>query len=403
MNTQSGSSHRHRVAADGAAARIFMAFLATAGLFYANIMPAIVDGLIEGLGFSVQDAGFVGSANVYGAAVGALIIVFMIRRISWRPTAYTLLCALISMDLLSMLVASPNIMIAARFLHGMFGGALVGVGFAVIARASNPDRTFGVLLVVQFGLGGLGNLFLPRLVPIFGTEALFLSLIAFSLLTLCMVPFLAEYPVRKPEVSAAGEYAVRVAMRPLLLTLLAIFLFQAANMGLFAFIIGLAREASLELDFITLTLALSGWVGIVGALLVVVLHTQFGRTRPLAIALLLTMGGFWALHFSANATLFLVANCLMGITWAFIIPYLLGLAADFDKTGQMAALGGFASKMGLASGPLVGGLLLGDNENYGLLINVGIVVLVASMLAGVAPALRQDRITKKERALAQAS
>ena len=69
----------------------------------------------------------------------------------------------------------------------------------------------------------------------------------------------------------------------------------------------------------------------------------------------------------------------------------------------MAALGGFASKMGLASGPLVAGLLLGDNENYGLLINVGIVVLVASMLAGVAPALRQDRITKKERALAQAS
>ena len=52
-------------------ARVLLAFLATAGLFYVNIMPALVDGLIEGLQFSNRQAGFVGSANVYGAAAGA--------------------------------------------------------------------------------------------------------------------------------------------------------------------------------------------------------------------------------------------------------------------------------------------------------------------------------------------
>ena len=35
---------------DGEIARVLLAFLATAGIFYVNIMPAIVDGLIEGLG-----------------------------------------------------------------------------------------------------------------------------------------------------------------------------------------------------------------------------------------------------------------------------------------------------------------------------------------------------------------
>jgi len=378
------------VRSDGMAARVFLAFLATAGLFYVNIMPAIVDGLIGGLGFSAQQAGYVGSANVYGAAVGALAIVFLVARLPWRPVAYTLLFALIGMDLLSMLAASAPVLIGARFIHGLVGGALVGVAFAVIARAGNADRTFGVLLVVQFGLGGLGNLYLPRLVPVFGVEALFLALIAFSTVTLAMVPWLAHYPV--PEKGAeSADGATRVAWKPLALTLCAIFLFQAANMGLFAFIIGLARAATLEIGFITWTLALSGWIGIVGALLVVLLGLRFGRTLPIAIAMIVTIAGFHALHYSANATLFLVANCAMGITWAFVIPYLLGLGAAFDKTGQTAALAGFASKMGLASGPMVAGRLLGDGDDYSLMINAGMAVLVASMLAGALPALRQDR------------
>jgi MFS family permease len=148
-------------------ARIFLAFLASAGLFYVNIMPAIVDGLKEGLSFTDQQAGFAASANVYGAAVGALLIVFFVKRISWRPVSYTLLGSLITTDLLSMLISSPEPMIAIRFMHGCIGGALVGTGFSVIARTLHPDRTFGVLLFVQFGLGGLGNLYIPRLVPLF--------------------------------------------------------------------------------------------------------------------------------------------------------------------------------------------------------------------------------------------
>lgn len=380
--------HARRVAADGFAARIFLAFLATAGLFYVNIMPAIVDGLIQGLGFTAQDAGFVGSANVYGAAAGALAIVFLIRRVVWRPMAWVLLGVLMSMDLLSMLIELPPAMIAFRFVHGVVGGALVGVGFSVIARTVNPDRTFGVLLVVQFGLGGLGNLYLPRLVPLFGTDVLFLSLLAFSLVTAAMLPFLPGYPV-KPTAESPVERGP-VAIVPLALVLLSIFLFQAANMGLFAFIIGLGRSAGLELPFITTTLAASGWIGIIGPLIVIGIYTRFGRCRPLLIAMILTVIGNWALHFSANPQVFLLANCGIGITWAFIMPYLLGLTSAFDESGQMAALGGFASKMGLASGPFAAGLLLGD-DNYARLINIAVVALVVSLLASIVPALLQDR------------
>lgn len=381
--------------ADGIVARVFLSFLATAGLFYVNIMPAIVDGLIGGLAFSPQQAGYVGSANVYGAAAGALTIVFLIRRLRWRPAAYALLIALILLDLVSMLVTHPAALIALRFLHGLAGGALVGVGFSVIARTANPDRTFGVLLVIQFGLGGLGNLYLPRLVPVFGVDVLFASLIAFSLVTAAMVPFLDEYRVRAPEAGEAAVAPRRIAALPLALTLLALFLFQAGNMGLFAFIIGLGKAYALDLDFITMTLGASGWIGIVGAVIVIGLYTRYGRLLPLIVAMGLTVIGIWVLHFSAIPAVFFVANCGMGITWAFVIPYLLGLCAAFDKEGRMAALGGFASKMGLASGPLLFGKLLGQDD-YGLLIDVGAVVVALSLVACLLPALIQDRVDRAQ-------
>jgi len=53
---------------------------------------------------------------------------------------------------------------------------LTGTAFAVIARTANPDRTFGRVLFVQVGLGGLGVMVLPPLAPEYGTQALFIAL-----------------------------------------------------------------------------------------------------------------------------------------------------------------------------------------------------------------------------------
>ncbi len=379
---------------DSMAARVFLAFLATAGIFYINILPAMVDGLIEGLAFTSRQAGLVASANVYGAAAGALLIVFIVKRLSWRRTAYALLGALILMDLLSMLIITPDSLIAFRFAHGFIGGALVGTGFSVIARTHNPDRTFGVLLFIQFGLGGLGNLYIPRLVPVFGISALFVSLIAFSIVTLLMLPFLDKYPVDLEKQRAHQQASGKMPLVPVALVLMSIFLFQAGNNGLFAFIIGLGKTSGLSLEFITGSLAAAGWIGLLGALLVIVIHTRFGRAIPLASAMVATVVATWILHYSSNGIIFLLANCVVGVTWAFVMSYLLGLASAFDRSGQMAALGGFASKMGLATGPLTGGLLLGD-DNYGLIINIAAVALILSMIASLIPAIHQDRASAR--------
>jgi len=374
-------------------ARILLAFLATAGIFYVNIMPAIVDGLIEGLDFTNRQAGFVGSANLYGAALGAFTAVLVVKIVPWRKAAYALLITLIAMDFASMLIVSPSIMIAARFVHGFVGGVLVGTGFAVMSRTTEVHRSFGYLLTIQFGLGGLGIMYLPGLVPEFGTKALFLSLVAFSVVTLLMIPFLSEYPRKDESVVVAGGQKHKGFMA---LALFATFLFQAANMAIYAYAIGIGKNAMLDPDFVTRSLGAAAWIAIAGSVFVILLSTRFGRLFPVSIAIVFTAFGVWALHFShVNpnswvSSVYWLANVLVAITWAFVISYLLGICSEFDTTGQMAAMGGFASKMGLASGPAIAALIVGE-DNYGLVINVGVVALILCLLIFIAPALALDK------------
>lgn len=373
---------------DGLLAATMLAFLATAGLFYVNIMVALVAGLVDGLGLTEREAGMVASTNVYGAAVGALLAVLIVKRVHWRPVAIACLMLLMTLDALSILVESARPLIAMRFVHGCVGGLLVGTAFAVIARTRSPDRTFGMLLVVQFGLGGLGVMLLPRLVPPFGHSVLFLALMAFSFVTLLMVPFLEDYPQGRVPRMAGGSGKVEWGL--LAFTLVAVFLFQAANMGLAAYLISLARHYGLETGYASTAIGIATWIAIIGPALVVVFGTRFGRTRPLVAGMLMTLVGTAAFHASGVPWVYLLANCLTGITWAFVISYLLGMCAEFDQSGRTAALGGFVSKLGLASGPLAGAMLM-DSQAYAMLINAAVVGLALSVPAMLIPSAILDR------------
>lgn len=379
---------------DGELARILLAFLATAGIFYINIMPAIVDGLKEGLSFTNKEAGLVASVNTYGAAFGAFLVVFVIKKLDWRKAAYGLLIMLIGFDLVSMYLTSANALIGVRALHGLFGGALVGIGFAVMSRTTEVSRSFGYLLTIQFGLGGAGIIYLPELVPVFGTKALFLSLVGFSLVTLCMVPFLAEYPAGD---KSAQESRGKIKIVPVALVLFATFLFQAANMAIYAYSIGIGKFAGLTPSFVTKSLGISAWIAISGSVLVIIMSTRLGRLWPVSIAVIVTAVATWMLHFSGinpdswATSVFWLANVIIAITWAFTISHLLSMCAEFDQTGQMAALGGFASKMGLASGPAVAALVVGEND-YGIIITIATITLIACTLVVIWPARILDSV-----------
>jgi MFS transporter, DHA1 family, inner membrane transport protein len=377
-------------APNGLTAAFLLGFLATAGIVYINIMQALVTGLADGLHISSARAGTIGAANAYGATLGAFVGVFVVRRLEWKKSAAWALLALLGFDLASTTVSSLTALIAVRFVHGTVGGLLVCTGYSVMARVKDPDRGFGICFMIQYALSGIGNTWLPNLVPQFGVQVLFLMMAAFSIVTLAMLPFLGPYPLPPPK-SAAPDAAGTVRLGLLVPALAAVFLFQAANMGLGAYMISLGRGAGLTLSFSSATVGGACWVGLVGAGLVALLSTRYGRTVPVVIAFGITLGANWLFHWSGNAALFVAANFAAAAVWAFVLSYLFGMFSALDQRGYSAVLAGLFAKLGLATGILVGGKLLGEQENYTSLIDAAVFVLFLSAVFAVPIALALDR------------
>jgi hypothetical protein len=332
---------------DGLIAAVLLSFMATAGLFYVNILPALVDGLKTGLHFTARDAGFVASSNVYGAAFGAFAAVFTVRFAPWRKVALASLVTMIAIDLASTQLHTPLELMAVRFVHGIVGGGLVGTSYGVFARTKAPDKVFGMLLVVQFGLGGVGLMVLPHLVALFGPAVLFLALCA-------------------------------------------VLAFQAANEGLGAYVFGLGRTFGIATDAIAGILGVCNWIGALGSVAVVIVGIRFGRLWPILAGMGLAIGGTALFLVSGSVTAFAVANLASSIAWSFTIAYLLGLCAAFDRSGRSAALAGFSSKIGLASGPALGAVVLGE-VHYIRLILLACLGLVIAAVAAVWPARVLDQ------------
>lgn len=363
-------------------AAILYSIVATAGLFYVNLGGAFLSAFVDGLGVERDVAGYIVSANKYGAAFGALIATFIVKRVEWRKVIRLLFMALIAFDLISTQFSNPQTLIILRFIHGTIGGLSVGIGLSIIARTYNPDKIFGMLLVVQYSFGSLGIWLVPRLVDSFGYSAAFGTLISFTLMTLLILPFVpnVESP-SKSDNTTSGLFQIPMTMM-LFFVLCALFLFQAANMGVADYAFELGKDIGLSNIEISNILTLANIISISGGLLVYIIGTRFGRTIPLIIGISVATIFTYLLHYSDNTNIYFIANTFTGIAWGFTIPYLLGLCATFDFHGQMAALAGFVSKMGLASGPLIGSLFIISN-GFSYIINLATIALLIALILSV--------------------
>ena len=359
-------------------AAILYSIVATAGLFYVNLGGAFLSAFVDGLGVERDTAGFIVSANKYGAAFGALLATFVVKKLEWRFVLRFLFFTLIAVDLISTQIENPQTLIFLRFLHGTIGGLSVGFGLSIIARTYNPDKIFGMLLVVQYSFGSIGIWAVPRMVDILGYGAVFGALIIFTIMAILILPFV-------PNVSNSADKQIstnifNISINKLLFfALAALFLFQASNMGVADYAFELGKDIGLKNTQISNILTIANVISISGGALVYLIGTKFGRTTPLVIGISVSAIFTFILHYSDNVFIYFIANTVTGIAWGFSIPYILGLCSTFDKHGQMVALAGFISKMGLASGPLIASIFIID-DGIGFIINVAFVSLIIAMI-----------------------
>ena len=115
------------------------------------------------------------------------------------------------------------------------------------------------------------------------------------------------------------------------------------------------------------------------------------RRHKLGVGASVTLVGNAAFFWGALPPVFFIANVGTAITWSFVVPYIFGILSRLDPSGRQATLGGFVSKLGLASGPMLAGWVL-RGDDFRLLIAVAISALALSTVALLAAARREDQL-----------
>ena len=375
------------LAPNGIPARLVLAILESAGILYATLSPVIVSGLARSGEFSRADAGYVFSSNMLGTALGGLCIIFFVHHLNWRRATALLLVTLILLDLLSAYAGTPSALYVLRFAHGLSGGVLIGVTMAVIARTLNPERTIALFIMLQLVVGGVITITLTPMLPTFGTSIVWLSLIGFSMLGLILLPLLGPYPVE----AHASQGTVSTARAPgssIGLIMIALFLFQCGEMAAFSYVIELGLSYQFDAAFTSTAVAISLWVGGPAALLVTWWSTRSGRLRPFLLSALLMIASITLLLAPAQLP-YLLANIGFGVFFSISFPYLMGIASEMDSTGRMGTVAAFAGNLGLAAGPAMAGILVGEDQFVRVLV-FAITSLGLSLLLALGPARMLD-------------
>ncbi len=358
---------------------VMLGLVTMAGPLYIDIMPAFIAALRTEYGLRPEQAGFVAASNGYGATVGALLALFCVMRMPWRASLVGLLLVLIAADLVTMAISDFEMLLGVRFIHGIAGGLLVGFTYALMSQTLDPRRSFGVLFTFHFGFGGVGIALSSLLADMLHRGIVFGVLAGFSLAALILVPMLP--PFRQPGATGAAEADEKQWLTPpLLLRIGGIFLFQAANLGLGAFLIGIGIDQGQTRLFAGSVVGIGLAAGVPGAIAMMMLSRTLGW-RPIVPALVIAGLAKLLVIFGTTPAGFALAVAAVYLTMAVALPYVLASCAKDDAAGRATVLGGFASKLGLACGPAVAGILYTMGSTVLVSASVATVMLAAACFA----------------------
>jgi MFS family permease len=162
-------------------------YLGTIGALTIVILPGIVGVITESLQLNPGQVGIVMSADIVTMALAMGVAAFLIHKWNWRVMAVIGLAFLLLGTVASIGANSFESMILARFIAGIGEGIAVSVAFAMFGGTRNPDREFGVYLVVILSVAATFLYFIPAILDMGGKSWVF-ALIAIII----VINFLTE-------------------------------------------------------------------------------------------------------------------------------------------------------------------------------------------------------------------
>ena len=318
-------------------------------------IPLTIGVLVDGYGFSLKQAGLVGSAEIAAMTLTGLIVALYAQRV---PRA-----RLAQIGCLLGLLGNLLILINPTFYSLLLCRIVVGVGIGLItaavnfstASSSNPERLYavsttgyGVVLVVLFFIA-----------PLVYTEISYPAYFMFFSVLFLLGIYLTRWLLNaKPEQYGSVETKhihFETLLNPRLLGLYVATLFLWIGLGIvWAISERMGINIGLTPKQAGLVIATSNAIGLLGSVIANVMGTRFGYARPLLLCVGALSLAYASLATSQNMFVWAAAFTLYNLGYYFMIPYVLGTAAQYDESGRAATVNALMSPVAHIITPSLG-------------------------------------------------
>lgn len=354
------------------------------------ILPALVQGYVEKLGYSEQDAGFLASVETWGMFLATFAMMVLISRVSWRKILAAGLTVMVLTNALSIFVHDVTSLYVLRFLAGAGGGAIVTTSYALIGQTTNTSRNFGWAIFFVLVYGAVVFPVLPMIYEHFGIAGGFFFFAAFAL---CGLPFIRGLPDGGKPILEADPNAVALSARFKALAVLTMLLYFIAQIGVWSYFYRFGIRYGISDQSVGSALSISQFFGFAGAFSVVLFSNRIRGDYALVFSIGLTAVVIGALFGTHGFIAFVVIAGLHQFLWNATHPFLLGTLASFDPTGRVIVYGTAMQFLGVAVGPAIAAAVISE-QSINNVLTMGIVFLLASLACILPPVLKERALVK---------
>ena len=368
---------------------IALAILGITGNLTPYVMPIIVGGLVDDLGFTTQQAGYIATAEMAGLALGAYIWSRLIMKVNWRLVAVSAILLSMAGNLVSSLVSDIYELMLLRTVAGTGSGIFLTIGNAGLSLTKNPVRTFGIVSIAGQITAGVSIFVFGNLIVSLGMDGVFLSMAGITIL-LCI--FVTALPACPPYIKENNrdKYAnisiMDVLQNPLYrYAVLGVFLFFLGAINFWVYLERAAVAFAFEMDLIVNSLSAAQIAGACGAASAAVLSTRLeSKAIPLFTCILLAAVSCITVASHPPVVFFVIAACTLNFAWTGFYAYLMGMLISLDSSAQIVAYSLSVQTIAKIIGPaLAATFLLADG--FSIIYGVCAFCFILSLLCFIPP------------------
>jgi MFS family permease len=352
---------------------VAIVYLAVVGPCVFILQPGFIQGLVEYLGMTEQQAGEIAAAEMFGLAATTVLLSFVSERFAWRNFLFVsvLVCSL--GNFASIGQTDPGTLAVIRFITGLGSGGLISLTFTMAGLTERTDRNFGYIVSWVLIFGAIGLLVMPSTYHLVGMNGV---LVFFGLFCASSLYFIRHLPDSgAAHIDHGKEKNYKAPIKTISLAAILIYNTAVGIVWAYLFLVGL--DSGMAEQSVANALTVSQFLGIAGALLAVLFETRFGRLAPLMIGIFGGAASIYLLLGQLESAGFWLAVCGFNFLWNLSMPYLLATLAEFDHRGRIVVYGVSMQFVGYALGPFVAAQLL-TRGGYDLVNGVGVVLFVIS-------------------------